>query len=138
MFQSLSPSAVSRWSIAHRRRVIGGWLLLLVLGIVVAKGVGNSFDNGLALPRTDSQRAVDLLQSRFPSVAGDADQIVFAARDGKVTDPALRTKVVPMLERVARVPHVTGVSSPFGGGGQVPTISRDGSVGFATVRFDDQ
>src|SRR6266542_3815416 len=130
MFQSLSPSAISRWSIAHRRRVIGGWLLLLVLGIVVAKGVGNSFDNGLALPKTDSQRAVELLQSRFPRVAGDADQIVFAARDGKVTDVVARARVAPMLARVARLPHVTDVSSP--------TISRDGSVGFATVRFDEQ
>jgi RND superfamily putative drug exporter len=130
MFKHLSPSAIARWSIAHRRRVIGGWLLLLILGIVVAKGVGNSFDNGLALPRTDSQRAVDLLQSRFPRAAGDADQIVFAARAGKLTDAAVRARVTPMLARVARLPRVTGVSAP--------TISRDGSVGFATVRFDDQ
>jgi RND superfamily putative drug exporter len=130
MFTHLSPSAIARWSIAHRRRVIGGWLLLLVLGVVIAKGVGNSFDNGLALPKTDSQRAVDLLQSRFPKAAGDADQIVFAARDGKLTDTAVRARVTPMLARVVRLPHVTGVSAP--------TISRDRSVGFATVRFDDQ
>jgi putative drug exporter of the RND superfamily len=130
MFKHLSPSAIARWSIAHRRRVIGGWLLLLVLGIVVAKGVGNSFDNGLALPKTDSQRAVDLLQSRFPRTAGDADQIVFAARDSKLTDAAVRARVTPMLARVARLPRVTAVSPP--------TISRDRSVGFATVRFDDQ
>jgi putative drug exporter of the RND superfamily len=130
MFQSLSPSSIARWSIDHRRRVIGGWLLLLVLGIVVANGVGNSFDNGLALPKTDSQRAVDLLQSRFPRAAGDADQIVFAVRDGKLTDSAPRARVAAMLARVARLPHVTGVSPP--------TISRDGAVGFATVRFDEQ
>jgi putative drug exporter of the RND superfamily len=130
MFQSLSPSAIARWSIAHRRRVIGGWLLLLVLGIVVGKGVGNSFDNGLALPRTDSQRAVDLMQSRFPRAAGDADQIVFAAGNGKLSDAFVRARVAPMLTRVARLQHVTGVSAP--------TISRDGSVGFATVRFDEQ
>jgi putative drug exporter of the RND superfamily len=130
MFKHLSPSAIARWSIAHRRRVIGGWLLLLILGIVVAKGVGNSFDNGLALPKTDSQRAVDLLQSRFPRAAGDADQIVFAARAGKLTDAAVRARVTPMLARVAGLPRVTGVSAP--------TNSRDGSVGFATVRFDDQ
>jgi RND superfamily putative drug exporter len=129
---------LARWSMAHRRLVVGGWLLLLVLAIVVGQRVGNSFDNGLALPKTDSQRAADLLQSRFPSVAGDADQIVFAARGGKVTDPAARAKIVPMLERVARLPHVTGVNSPFDGVGQTTTISRDGSVGFATVRFDDQ
>jgi RND superfamily putative drug exporter len=130
MFKHLSPNAIARWSIAHRRRVIGGWLLLLVLGIVVAKGVGNSFDNGLALPKTDSQRAVNLLQSRFSRAAGDADQIVFAARDDRLSDAAVRARVTPMLARVARLPRVTAVSPP--------TISRDRSVGFATVRFDDQ
>src|SRR5919201_5790645 len=112
MFKLLGPSSISRGSIAHRRRVIGGWLLLLVLGIVVAKGVGNSFDNGLALPKTDSQRAADLLQSRFPRAAGDADQIVFAARDGKLTEAAVRSRVTPMLARVARLPRVTGISTP--------------------------
>jgi RND superfamily putative drug exporter len=130
MFRSLSPSAIARWSIAHRRRVIGGWLFVLVFSIVVAQGVGNSFDNGLALPKTDSQRAVDLLQSRFPRAAGDADQIVFAARDGKLSDAVVRARVAPMLARVARLPRVTGVSTP--------TISRDGAIGFATVRFDEQ
>ena len=43
---------------------------------------------------------------------------------------AARARVAPMLERLARLPRVTGVSTP--------TVSRDGSVGFATVRFDDQ
>jgi RND superfamily putative drug exporter len=130
MFKHLSPNAIARWSVAHRRWVIGGWLLLLILGIVVAQGVGNSFDNGLTLPKTDSQRAANLLQSRFPRVAGDADQIVFAARGGKLTEAAVRDRIEPMLARVARLPHVTDVSSPM--------ISPDGSIGFSMVRFDDQ
>src|SRR5206468_2697927 len=53
-------------------------------------------------------------------------------------DSAVRAKVVPMLRQVGRLPHVTDVSSPYGGAGQRPTISGDGSVGFATIRFDDQ
>ena len=130
MFQNLSPSALARWSIVHRRVVIGGWLLLLVLGVVVARGVSDRFDNGLALPKTDSQRATDLLESRFPRAAGDADQIVFAAGDGQLTGAVVRARVAPVLARVARLPHVTGVSAL--------AISRDGSVGFATVRFDEQ
>jgi len=130
MFQNLSPSALARWSIVHRRVVIGGWLLLLVLGVVAARGVSDRFDNGLALPKTDSQRATDLLESRFPRAAGDADQIVFAAGDGQLTGAVVRARVAPVLARVARLPHVTGVSAL--------AISRDGSVGFATVRFDEQ
>jgi putative drug exporter of the RND superfamily len=45
------------------------------------------------LPGTGSQRAVDLLKDRFPAQAGDADQIVFRARTGKLTDARERATV---------------------------------------------
>jgi putative drug exporter of the RND superfamily len=126
------------WSMDHRRVVVGVWVLLLVLGVVVMNGVGNSFNNTLQLPNTDSQRAIDLLQSRFPAQAGDVDQIVFRARTGSLTDPAVRTVVLPMLSRVARLPHITQVVSPYGGAGQPSAISKDGRIGYATIRFDKQ
>ena len=40
-----------------------------------------------------------------------------------------------MLARVARLPHVSSVTSPYGQGGQ---ISRDGTIGLATVNLDAQ
>jgi len=139
--QLRTGSAIGRlasWSMRHRRLVIVVWLLLLVGGVALAKSVGNSFDNGLALPSTDSQRATDLLQARFPRAAGEIDQIVFAARSGKVTDPAVQATIVSTLDRVARLPRVTDVSSPFGGAGRAQMVSRDGSIAVATVTFDDQ
>jgi RND superfamily putative drug exporter len=125
---------IARWSVAHPRLVIVGWLVLLVIGVAVGKGIGNQFDNGLQLPSTDSQRAVSLLQTRFPSMSGDADQIVFAARSGKLTDAPTRGAIEAMLQRVAALPHVTDMSSPFGRGG---AISAEATVGVATVRFDE-
>jgi putative drug exporter of the RND superfamily len=122
--------ALARWSMAHPRLLIAGWVLLAVLGVAIGKGIGSRFDNGLSLPRTDSQRAANLLQSRFPEAGGDTDQIVFAARSGSLTGPEVRRTIEPMLARVASLPHVTGVSSPV--------VSRNGSVGIATVRFDEK
>src|SRR5205814_7927782 len=85
---------------------------------------------------TDSQRAVDLLQSRFPAQAGDSDQVVFHARHGKLTDASARAAIAPVLRRIERLPHVAGVVSPYDAGANA--VSKSGTIGFATVEFDQQ
>jgi RND superfamily putative drug exporter len=128
-------SNVARWSLAHRRAVIVIWLLLLVASFAVMRGLGNRFYNSVTLPGTDSQRATTLLHRTFPAVAGDFDEIVFHARSGSVTAPSVRSAVTPMLARIRALPHVTGVVSPFAAPSQ---ISRDGTIAYATVRFDER
>jgi putative drug exporter of the RND superfamily len=130
---------LARWSIDHRRAVVIAWVLLLVAGVALTNAVGNRFDNGLSLPGSGSQRASDVLSSRFATQAGDADQIVFATRGrSKITDAAVREAALPMLDRIRRLPHVAAVSSPYAGRDGAPTISRDRRIAFATVRFDEQ
>ena len=72
---------LTRWTIAHRRIVVISWIVLAVGVLALSQAVGKRNANNFSLPNTDSQRAVDLLQSRFPAQAGDADQIVFRTRD---------------------------------------------------------
>src|SRR5437867_10952279 len=104
---------LTRWTIAHRRIVVVAWIVLAVGVLAFSQAVGKRNANNFSLPNTDSQRATDLLQSRFPAQAGDADQIVFQTRNGKLNDAATRAVIVPLLERIARLPHVTGVVSPY-------------------------
>jgi RND superfamily putative drug exporter len=127
---------LTRWTIAHRRIVVVAWIVLAVGVLAASQAVGKRNANNFSLPSTDSQRAVDLLQSRFPAQAGDADQIVFRVRDGKLTDASTRRVITPLLARIARLPHVTGVVSPYQAG--AGAISTSGTIGFATVEFDQQ
>jgi RND superfamily putative drug exporter len=127
---------VGVWAAAHRRAVPLIWLVLLIGALGISGAVGTKFANNFSLPGTESQRAADLLKRDFPAQAGDSDQIVFAARQGAVSDAAVRARVAPMLARVARLPHVTGVTSPYSAG--VKTISADGKIAFATVTFDER
>ena len=62
---------------------------------------------------------------------------MFGARTGTVNDPAVRASVEPMLAKVATLPHVTGVISPYSAKG-AHAISPDGKVAFATVTFDER
>ena len=82
---------LTRWTIAHRRLVVLAWIALVAGVLAVSQAVGTRTANNFSLPNTGSQRALDLMQSRFPAQAGDSDQIVFRARTGKATDAAVRS-----------------------------------------------
>ena len=127
----------ARWSIRHRRLVVGLWVVVLVVSLVGLSGVvGDKFNDSSSLPGAGSQHASDLLSSRFPARAGDTDQIVFRVRTGELSDPSVKRAVEAMLARVGRLPHVAGVISPYARSAHA--ISPGRTIGFATVTFDEQ
>jgi RND superfamily putative drug exporter len=126
---------IARWCARHRKTVVAGWLVALVAVMGVSNAVGTRYASDFSSGNTESQRATDLLKRDFPTQAGDTDQIVFRVSDGKVSDPAIRTRIEPMLAKVAHLPHVTGVVSPYSTQG-ARQISANGRSAFATVDFD--
>src|SRR5206468_10681797 len=127
---------LTRWTIAHRRIVVVAWIVLAVGVLAFSQAIGKRNANNFSLPNTDSQRATDLLQSRFPAQSGDADQIVFRTRTGKLDDASARAVIAPLLGHIARLPHVAGVVSPYEAGANA--VSKSGTIGFATVEFDQR
>jgi len=128
--------AIARWTMAHRRFVVVAWLVAAVGVFALSSSVGKKTASSFTLPGTGSQRAVDLLKSRFPTQAGDADQVVFHTRTGTVTDASARATIDSTLARIARLQHVTAVVSPYAAGQHA--ISKDGTIAFATVSFDQR
>ncbi len=128
---------MARWCAGHKRTVVVGWLVALVAVIGVSSTVGTKYASDFSSGNTESQRATDLLKRDFPAQAGDTDQIVFKARGGSVTDPAVRARVQPMLAKVAALPHVTSVVSPYSAAG-ARQVSADGKIAFAQVNFDQR
>jgi RND superfamily putative drug exporter len=127
---------IARWTMAHRRIVVIGWIVATVGVFAIASSVGKKTASDFTLPGTGTQHAVDLLKSKFPAQAGDADQIVFHARTGTLQDRADRAAIGATLARIAREPHVTSVVSPYTPGAHA--MSRDGTIAFATVTFDQR
>jgi RND superfamily putative drug exporter len=113
------------------------WLVVLVTAVAIFKGAGSDFSNSLTLPGTQSQAAVNALGRDFPKQSGDQDQIVFATSSGSVTSVAARARIAPVLARVASLPHVVSVVSPYSARG-AHQVSPDVTVEFATVTFDEQ
>jgi RND superfamily putative drug exporter len=85
---------VGGWAAGHRRLVLLGWIVALVGAFGASSAVGTNYSNSFSLKGTDSQRAVDLLKRNFPAQSGDSDQIVFRARSGSVTAPAVQPVLI--------------------------------------------
>jgi RND superfamily putative drug exporter len=112
------------------------WVGTVILVTVLSKATGSAYSNSFSLPKTQSTEAIQLLQAVSPKVSGDVEQIVFGTSAGtKVTDPVVKARIDEMLAKVAKVPHVSNILSPFAADGATH-ISADRTVAFATVTFD--
>ncbi len=127
---------LAAWAVRHSRIVVVGWVLAVIVAMAVSHQIGTHYVDNLSLAGTDSQRATDVLTRQFAAQAGDIDQIVLYARHGEIRAPGVRAQIGPMLARVAALPHVTGVVSPFAPAG-ARAISPDGKTAFATFTFDE-
>ena len=129
---------LARWTTTHRKYVVLGWIVLVVAINVLAQSAGTSYSNNFTLPNSDAQRASNLLEHSFPAQAGDRDTIVYRVSAGTVTDPAVRARMSATLAKVAKLPHVSAVISPYAGAASGRSISADGKIAFATVVFDEK
>src|ERR1700688_191288 len=128
---------LARWCFRHRKIVLTLWLVALVGVFAIDRAAGNAFSTKFQLPNTQSFAALNLLEKEFPAVSGSSDEIVLHATSGTVRDAPVMTRAQGMLQEVATLPHVRSVASPFTTAGAAQ-ISRDGTVAFATVTFDEQ
>jgi putative drug exporter of the RND superfamily len=122
------------WITGHRKTVIFGWILALVVIGGISGSVGAHFEEEFKLPASDSKEAFDLLENKFPAQSGDSSQIVFKADQG-VESPAVEKKMEGVFEEIEGFPHVSEVASPYHEGGAA-AISEDGKIAYATIQFD--
>ena len=120
----------ARWCFLQRKAVLAGWLIALIGFFAVGRLAGTAYSSSYSMPGTDSTQALNVLQADYPALAGDSDQIVLQARQGTLRAPAAQAAVTSMLARVADLPYMRSVTSPYGPGGR---ISKDGTVGLAAV-----
>ena len=125
---------LARWCFRHRKAVLLAWLVALVLALGIAKHVGSTYSTTFSFPSTDSSKASDIVKANFPTQAGDSDQIVVQAKTGTLASPEVESAVTTMLAKVGKLHFVTAVTSPYHSG----LISKDGTIGLATVQLDAQ
>ena len=124
--------AIATWCVRHRGTVLISWLAGLVVLAGLVSHTGTGYENSFSLKGTQSFEAQQLLQKAAPKASGDREQIVIAADQGTIENPAVKQRAEQMLDRVAALPEVASVASPFTSEG-ASQISKSGRVAFASV-----
>nr|WP_203732909.1 MMPL family transporter [Streptomyces sp. SID12501] len=113
------------------------WLAAFA-GVTAAAAVaGSAYSNDYEVPGTESGRATQLLEKGFPDLGGDTDTVVWhtASGSGTVRAADVEQTMSSTLDRIADLPGVASVVSPYEGSGS-SRISADGRTAYATVTFD--
>ncbi|MET7473191.1 MMPL family transporter [Streptomyces sp. NPDC005648] len=126
---------MARWCYRHRLVVLLLWVgALFGLGFS-ASTAGTNYANVFSLPDTDSKSAYDLMEKAFPNTSGDTDTVVWKVDRGSVKDQAVKDRVQPALDRIAKMKGVGAVTSPYAGARGSAQVSRDGKIAYAQLTF---
>ncbi|WP_326730551.1 MMPL family transporter [Streptomyces phaeochromogenes] len=125
---------LGRFSFRRRRLVLMLWIAVLAAVGIGAAGVSSSTSDTFAIPGTQSQKALDLLEKEFPQASADGAtaRVVFEAPAGqKLTSAAHKAEVESLVGDLKSASQVANVVDPYTGG----TVSKDGSVAYAQVTY---
>ncbi|MFF1688030.1 MULTISPECIES: MMPL family transporter [unclassified Streptomyces] len=125
---------LGRLSFRRRRYVALLWVLLLGgIGYASSAAPAPPADS-FSMPGTDSQKAFDLLDERFPaaSAEGATARVVIRAPEGeKITDPAAKAEVKQLVAALGKGSQVAGVADPY----KANAVSKDGTTAYASVTY---
>ena len=119
---------LGRACVRRRRLVALAWTLLALAAVGLGQASGGRTTDAFEIPGVESQQAYDVLEQDFPTAAGTSAQLVFAAEDGTLSDPAATSAIDAAFADVADQPHVDGI-------GELQR-SDDDRVGYVDVAYD--
>ncbi len=127
---------IGRFCGRHHWPVIAVWIVVTIALAVAGRIVGDSTNDNLSLPGTDSTKAQDLLQDNLPAQANGTNPIVLEAPKGKLTDSANSKVVGDTVDSLKKQPGVRSAISPLSKQGSY-ALSKDETIGYVVVTLYD-
>ncbi|GAA4934681.1 MMPL family transporter [Streptomyces coeruleoprunus] len=128
-------SRLGRFAFRRRGLVVLLWLLALVGAGFAASTAAPPPADTFSMPGTESQKAFDLLQEKFPDARADgaaARVVIRAPGAEKITSPTRRAQVERLVAELAKAPQVVVVADPF----KVNAVSGDRTTTYAYVTYE--
>ncbi|HEY1358851.1 MAG TPA: MMPL family transporter [Thermoleophilaceae bacterium] len=119
-----------RWSAAHRKTAIWGWVALVLATVVVGGALGTKTLNDDQSGVGESARADKTLDKAFPG--SSSEDVLVQSRHAKADDPSFREAVADVQRRLGELAFVRHIQAPYERGSH-GRISKDGHsalVGF--------
>jgi RND superfamily putative drug exporter len=127
--------ALGRFCVRRRWIVIGAWIVVFAALALAARSVGPDLNDNLTLPSTDSQKATDLLDKRFPSQANGTNPVVLKAPSGeKITDSKFKTPIDDTIAAFKKDPDVRDATSPLSSSGS-DLVSKGKTIGYIALNL---
>ena len=107
---------LARWAVRKPvLAIISFFILFLVIGVLGGR-FGGELKDSFELPGTESQVAQNLLSETAGADAatGATATLVWGVDAGTVTDATVKQTVTPLMEKIADLPSVACVQSPYG------------------------
>jgi RND superfamily putative drug exporter len=118
-------------AVRRRRQVLAAWLVLLVVLIVGGPALGGKLSDNFTVSGVDSQKAQNLLESRFAVEAGGSAQVVVHARSGTLTAGAEQAELTATMAAIKALPHVVAVSD------SLSTKAPAATIALINVSYDE-
>ncbi len=134
-FDPPAPSSLHRLgalSGRHPWRVIALWLLAAVVLGAWTRADRPTYADATSLGGTPASVGAALLLAHDPAAGAATGLVVVAAPHGTLAPD--RAALTATIAGLARLPHVIAVSDPLTA--TPPTVSRSGTIAYATVRLD--
>ena len=143
--ERLATGAWARWIRAcatHPWRVVLGWIGIVAVLIVLVGTIGGGLRDNFDIPGSDTQKATDLIESKFTSEQGSVLNVVFAAPRGQRLDtPERRAAIEAAIARLRSNEFkprdgkagLESVGDPF----SKQTFADNGRIAYAEAQFNE-
>jgi RND superfamily putative drug exporter len=126
-------AAITRWVIAHRRRVIGFWIVLTIVGGAAAGPASNALTQKFSVPGKEGWETNQQIAKLYRGTGGNAAPLIpVVTLPGGTTAASARGGLKALEQRVQRTlpgARVTG----YGSTGDRAFLSRDWRTAFAVA-----
>ena len=127
--------SLTRWVLAHRKLVVGFWLILTVIGIATAGAASKAMDQKFSVPgREGWETNVEIARS-YMGTGGDAAPIipvVSLPQGTTAADPAVKADLRKVEGKLAEALPGARIAG-YGSTGSDAFLSEDGTTAFALV-----
>jgi putative drug exporter of the RND superfamily len=130
---------LGRAAARHKWRTIGIWIVLAVVLVAWGRAMGGKTVDVYSIPGAEAQKAQDLLDERFPALAGGTATVVFQAQSGTLDDPANQAAIAQVETNLqpGTAPHVSQVIGPTTPVIGSALVSQDGTIAYLRVQYDE-
>ena len=116
---------MGRWSAAHRKTAIWGWLAFVVAAFAIGTAVGTQKVDDADANVGEARKADHIIRDGGFTIDEQGEFVLVQSKTKTVDDPAFRAVVVETVRRLDGFPQVTKLRSPLAAGNE-GQISKDG------------